>query len=352
MRSAGLGPRASAHVASLVFGYYRWLRWLDTGESLNSRLLKAQDLTRKYAREPASFTDAEITSKALPDWLRNQMRISPAFARAMQAEPQLWLRCRPGCGGEVLSGLPGCKPAGTGLLSNTLSYHGEENLYRHPLFQNGVIEIQDVSSQAVCLVCAPAKGEKWWDACAGEGGKTLHLSQLMENTGLILCSDRAEWRLRKLKVRVARAKVFNYRTAHWEGGEKLPTKTLFDGVLVDAPCSGVGTWHRNPHARWSVTEQDVEELAALQVNLLLHASQAVKPGGRLIYAVCTLTKSETTSVAQHFTRSAPGFEEVEIANPLVPGSGPAKHLWLWPQNTHGNGMFVAMWRRLDAGKAS
>ena len=89
-----------------------------------------------------------------------------------------------------------------------------------------------------------------------------------------------------------RAKAFNYRAAAWDGGPHLPTKTMFDGVLVDAPCSGVGTWQRNPHSRWTTAENDVRELAAVQSRLLDHAAKSVKPGGRLLYAVCTLTDAE------------------------------------------------------------
>src|SRR6185503_9755757 len=134
-----------------------------------------------------------------------------------------------------------------------------------------------------------------WDACAGGGGKTLHLSDLMENRGLIWASDREEWRLKKLKQRAARAKAFNYRAALWDGGAKLPTKTKFDGVLVDAPCGGIGTWQRNPHARWTTTAEDVEELSEVQGLLLANVAPSVKPGGKLIYSVCTLTRSETES---------------------------------------------------------
>jgi 16S rRNA (cytosine967-C5)-methyltransferase len=101
----------------------------------------------------------------------------------------------------------------------------------------------------------------------------------MSNEGLIWASDRAQWRLAKLKQlkqRAARAKMFNYRAALWDGGDHLPTRTLFDGVLVDAPCSGVGTWHRNPHARWTTTANDVLELAEIQKRLLAEAARAVK----------------------------------------------------------------------------
>src|SRR5205823_5977071 len=127
-------------------------------------------------------------------------------------------------------------------LPEALVYEGETDLFRTPEFHAGEFEIQDLSSQAVGWLCDPKPGETWWDACAGEGGKLLHLSDLMQNKGLIWASDRAAWRLQKLKRRTARAKVFNYRAALWDGGAKLPTKTKFDGVLVDAPCSGLGTW--------------------------------------------------------------------------------------------------------------
>src|SRR6185295_12507460 len=138
----------------------------------------------------------------------------------------------------VAQRLGNCKRFGSGALADTLEYNGNNDLFRTPEFHEGEFELQDISSQAVGLICNPKPGETWWDACAGEGGKLLHLSGLMENKGLIWASDRAAWRLQKLKRRTARAKVFNYRSAPWNGEAKLPTKTKFDGVLLDAPCSG------------------------------------------------------------------------------------------------------------------
>src|SRR4029079_13598593 len=167
-------------------------------------------------------------------------------------------------------------------------------------FQNGEFEIQDLASQLVGHACAPKPGETWWDVCAGEGGKTLHLADLMANKGVVWASDRHTRRLDTLKRRAARAQIFNYRVAPWDGAAKLPTKTKFDGILVDAPCSGVGTWQRNPHARWNATPNDVHELAATQRALLEHVVAGLKPHGRLIYSVCTLTRSETTAVADRF----------------------------------------------------
>ena len=207
--------------------------------------------------------------------------------------------------------------------------------------------MQDINSQVVGLVCEPRAGETWWDACAGEGGKTLHLSDLMANKGLIWASDRAEWRLKRLKLRAGRAKVFNYRSVLWDGGAKLPTRTKFDGVLVDAPCSGIGTWQRNPHARWTTMESDIDELAKVQLGLLVNAANAVKPGGRLLFAVCTLTEAETNGVAQAFQERHPEFNRLPLPNPFRPDSPDrSEHgLWLWPQETGGNGMFVAGWIR-------
>jgi 16S rRNA (cytosine967-C5)-methyltransferase len=223
-------------------------------------------------------------------------------------------------------------------LADAILYKGEEDLFRRPEFHAGEFEIQDIASQAVGWLCAPQPGETWWDACAGEGGKTLHLSALMENRGLIWASDRAEWRLKNLKRRAARAQVFNFRAASWDGGSKLPTKTKFDGVLVDAPCSGVGTWQRNPHARWTTTLPDVRELAAVQKRLLANVAGSVKPGGKLIYAVCTLTRAETTEVAADFSGRFPNFEPLPLWE-----SGATR--FIWPQDLGGNGMFIAGWRR-------
>jgi 16S rRNA (cytosine967-C5)-methyltransferase len=173
----------------------------------------------------------------------------------------------------------------------------------------------------------------------------LHLSDLMGNKGLIWATDRAEWRLRRLKRRAARAKVFNYRTALWDGGMKLPTKTKFDGILIDAPCSGIGTWQRNPHARWNLTSEDIKELAELQIRLLLHAAVAVKPGGKLVYSVCSPARSETNGVVEAFQASCSDFTRLQVKNPLSSDALSTNTILLRPQDAGGNGMFISAWVR-------
>src|SRR5262249_4104365 len=140
------------------------------------------------------------------------------------------------------------------------------------------------------------------------------------------------------------AKIFNYRATAWDGGARLPTKTRFDGVLVDAPCSGVGTWQRNPHARWTTTPDDVRELAAAQLALLGHVAGALKPGGRLVYAVCRLTRSETSAVADAFAAAHPELAPQPLAIAGASAGDPSR-AGLWPQDLNANGMFIAAWRR-------
>lgn len=337
-----LGQDFRAQVSRAVFAYYRWRGWLDSDGPMAHQIRRALELAEQFANRPGSFSDEELVKRAAPAWVREKMDVVPAWVRAIQAEPQLWLRARRGQGRALAEKL------GTtwkSSLPDAVLYEGDEDLFRTPEFHAGDFEIQDVSSQAVGLLCDPKPGETWWDACAGEGGKTLHLADLMQNQGLIWATDRAEWRLKRLKRRAARAGVFNLRAKVWDGGPKLPTKTGFAGVLVDAPCSGIGTWQRNPQARWTTTPADVSELAAVQKDLLAHVASTVNPGGRLVYAVCTLTRAETVELAAAFGREFPEFGAVALRNPFNRGEPALQPRWFWPQDCGGNGMFVAMWRR-------
>lgn len=345
-RELRLGPGAAAALCRLVFGWFRWRGWIEGEPVTPDRVRAADQLARRFREAPESFPDEELLARAVPDWARAHADWTPALARWLQTEPALWLRARPGRGPELAAKLGACTPAGPGSLAEALLYRGEEDLFRRPEFRAGEFEIQDLHSQAVGWLCAPQPGETWWDACAGEGGKTLHFSDLMQNRGLIWASDRAAWRLEKLRQRARRAGVFNYRTAPWDGSARLPTRTRFDGVLVDAPCTNLGTWQRNPHARWTTTPGDVSELAALQLQLLRHAAPAVKPGGRLFYAVCTLTRAETVEVAAAFGREHPGWEPLPLSPPWGEPAAAPGQLWLRPEARGANGMFLAAWRRV------
>ncbi|MDB6115285.1 MAG: rsmB 1 [Lacunisphaera sp.] len=351
-------PAARRGVSRAVFAYFRWWRWLDEKASAQKQLAAAIELQGRFDKNPASFKPEALAAKAVPDWLKDEMDVIPAgWLQQLQREPALWIRAKVGTVATLAKKLGHCTAAALSELPalssqlSALNYAGLTDLYRTQEFQAGEFEIQDLASQLVGLAAAPQPGETWWDACAGEGGKTMHLSDLMQNKGLIWASDRSLRRLAKLKERAARAKVFNFRAAPWEGDAKLPTKTKFDGILVDAPCTGVGTWQRNPHARWTTTPKDVHELAAVQAQLLNNVAGSLKPGGRLIYAVCTLTRAETTAIAEAFTAAHPELEPIPVvvAGLAEPGSGPGSPtpatLTLWPQDLNANGMFIAAWKK-------
>ena len=344
LKVARLSPGDNSAISNLVFTYFRWRGWLDLESNIERQFDRAWDLELRFNADPESFSTQELL-KAVPGWVSEEIPVSREWLVSLQTRPTLWLRAKRGTGSQLTAKLGHCVP-GPNLAPDALEYRGDAVLFRRPEFHAGEFEMQDLASQFVGILCGPKPGETWWDACAGEGGKLLHLSELMENKGLIWASDRSERRLTLLRRRTARAKVFNYRVAAWDGTSKLPTKTKFDGVLIDAPCSGVGTWQRNPHARWTTTPEDVRELSAIQQQLVLNAAAAVKPGGRLIYAVCTLARKETDAVAALCSQQLPLFEPSPW--PAWPNElqGASDRKWIWPQDYRSNGMFLAAWKRL------
>lgn len=345
LRELRLAPRAAAAVARTVFAWYRWRGLVGAAAPDAAALARAVGLADRFARDPASFDDVALVDGAVPGWLTQQMAVTAPFVRALQSEPVLWLRARPGRAAKLAKELPGATAQLFAGVPDAVRYAGELDLFRTPAFHAGEFEIQDIASQAVAIVCAPQPGATWWDACAGEGGKTLHLADMMQKRGVVWASDRSARRLEVLRRRAARAGIFNYRIAAWSGAGRTPLRAKCDGVLVDAPCSGVGTWQRNPHARWACSPADVRELQAVQLHLLAAAAGAVKPGGRLVYAVCTLTADETEAVAAEFGRTQPGFLPAPFADPFDPAAAARAQARWEPQHTRGNGMFVAAWRR-------
>ncbi|AKC82171.1 RNA methyltransferase [Verrucomicrobia bacterium IMCC26134] len=358
-----LTPQDKRDLTRAVFAYYRWFRWFDHTSAVASRVNTALDLQRKFESSPSSVNPAHLSERALPAWALASIDFPSSAARTayllqLQREPALWLRPQRAYSSSLARILkPNSAPQSevlnfkfqsAALSPTALRYEGQTDLFRTDEFKQGLFEIQDFASQLVGHACAPLPSETWWDACAGEGGKMLHLSDLMDNKGLIWASDRHTGRLATLRKRAGRAKAFNYRPVVWTGGPILPTKTKFDGILVDAPCSGVGTWQRNPHARWSTTETDVKELAEIQLLLLENTRKALKPGGRLIYAVCTITRQETTDVVRAFSLAHPELEPIPLLGLPAPKSGPATGHFLWPQELNANGMFIAAWRAKTA----
>jgi 16S rRNA (cytosine967-C5)-methyltransferase len=372
LHSRRVGPREKRQISHAVFTYFRWWRWLDESQSAQKCIAQALALDARFTANPTAIKAPALAARAVPAWSHDEVSWPADTLRQLQRPPTLWLRARPGAAEQLAATLGHCAlarevvsasaplsapaPSDTTAPANSvptghwslvtdhcrdaLHYRGPQDLFLTPAFHAGAFEIQDLASQLVSLAAAPKPGETWWDACAGEGGKTLHLADLMANKGLLWASDRSARRLQTLKKRAARAHLFNLRTALWGGSARLPTKTKFDGILLDAPCSGLGTWQRNPHARWTTSPRDVAELAAIQRQLLENVAGSLKPGGRLVYAVCTLTRSETTAVAEAFSAAHPELKPT----PVFTGSAETTAT-LWPHELSANGMFLAAWRK-------
>lgn len=184
-------------------------------------------------------------------------------------------------------------------------------------FQDGLVEIQDEGSQLIALALDAKPGMRVVDFCAGAGGKTLAIAMGMENKGHIIACDVSEPRLEGAIKRLRRAGVHNAERHLLETGDKWVKRQAgkFDRVLVDAPCTGTGTWRRNPDARTHLTEQDLAELLVKQADILNRAEKLVKPGGRLVYATCSVLKEENEAQVEGFLARHPHFTLVPLEVP-------------------------------------
>ena len=190
---------------------------------------------------------------------------------------------------------------------------------RHPLFLNGAIEVQDEGSQLLAYLVAPRRHDLVVDFCAGAGGKSLHLGALMRSRGRIYAFDVAARRLARLRPRLKRSGLSNLHPELIASENDIRIKRLagkIDRVLVDAPCSGFGTLRRNPDLKWRQTEGAVAELVAKQAAILRAAARLLKPGGRLVYATCSLLAEENEDVVAGFLADHSRFAVIDSAGIL------------------------------------
>jgi 16S rRNA (cytosine967-C5)-methyltransferase len=215
-----------------------------------------------------------------------------------------------------------------------------------PAWEQGLVEVQDEGSQLLVAACEASPGELAVDLCAGAGGKTLALAADM-GAGRIVASDTDRGRLTRMQPRLVRAGVVivepRLLDPHREAEALADLAGQADLVLVDAPCSGSGTWRRNPESRWRLTPKRLDQLLSLQAHLLDVAAPLVRPGGRLVYAVCSLLAREGRDQAAAFTaRSALLPQPV----PLTAGREAGTGRLLTPAADGTDGFFVACWSRL------
>jgi 16S rRNA (cytosine967-C5)-methyltransferase len=221
-------------------------------------------------------------------------------------------------------------------------------IHKLPGYDQGWWMVQEVSAQLVGHLVNPQPGMVVVDLCAAPGGKTAHLVELMQGQGTVWACDRTVSRLKRLQQNLDRLKM-NEAVRLWQGdGRELPAEIpLADAVLLDAPCSGLGTLHRHADARWRQTPETVKELCALQAQLIAAAAQQVRPGGIIVYATCTLHPLENEAIVQNFLASHPHWQiETPDFDPMF-ATLQSKAGWikLWPHEQAMDGFFMVRLRQ-------
>ena len=324
---------------------------LSAGEAAGLRRLEGQGLVHPEMPEGVALE--------VPDWVVPLLRARfgeavAAEKAALSAPAPLDLRVNllKGTREEAVAALAseGIEAVVTELSPWGLRVEGRRLVTSGPAFQSGLVEIQDEGSQLVALMVGASPGMRVADWCAGAGGKTLALAMTMANKGSIVACDVSAPRLEGAVRRLRRAGVHNVERHLIEAGDKWAKRRAgsFDRVLVDAPCTGTGTWRRNPDARLRLVEQDLRELVPKQAAILERASGLVRKGGRLVYATCSILVEENEAQVQAFLGAHPEFSVVPLARAWtgeadVPGAG--DFLSLTPLRHGTDGFFTSVLER-------
>jgi len=311
---------------------------------------------------PADLMSQHIHN--LPDWLAQPLKVQlgdefEALAESLQQPGTLDLRVNDlnEKRAEVLKELNAA-----GIECETTPYspwgvriQGKPSLAKVKAFERGAVEVQDEGSQLLALLLDAHRGEMVVDFCAGAGGKTLAIGAAMRNTGRLYALDTSGHRLDALKPRLARSQLSNVHPAAIAHERDDRVKRLagkIDRVLVDAPCTGLGTLRRNPDLKWRQKPEGIAEVATTQTAILESASRLLKSGGRLVYATCSLLPQENEDIANAFTQAHSDFVALPVmeeltrlkiaqADRLCSGN----YLRLWPHRHGTDGFFAAIWVR-------
>lgn len=254
----------------------------------------------------------------------------------------------------------GIKAVNTPYSPWGLRIAGKPALNKHEAFVRGDFEVQDEGSQLLAMLLDAKRGEMVVDFCAGAGGKTLAIGASMRSTGRLYAFDTSAGRLDSFKPRMARSGLSNVHPAaiaHERDDRVKRLSGKIDRVLVDAPCTGMGTLRRNPDLKWRQDLKAVEEMAQKQTAILQSASRMVKSGGRLVYATCSVLPQENEEIAKAFSAANPEFEALPAGDVLAElkvqdaqklcsgGENGALYLRLWPHLHATDGFFAAIWQK-------
>ena len=348
----GFGSRDRKLYRELIYTTLRYLPWIEPlldrepERAAKTAAWLAADLPATRAHRAAVCGDWPATpttvaamaahlgtdpAALLPAWMARHCppaAISPNLDVLHQRAP-VWLRVQPGDQERVLAEFSDLGWLGrpSPALGTAVQLCSEGDVTKTSAWSDGLIEVQDLGSQLILGDAAIAPGGRWLDACAGAGGKTLQLATLLGPGGHVDAFDPRGEALRELQIRAARAKLANISILPG------PATGTYDGVLVDAPCSGSGTWRRAPHLKWTTGAGDVAKAAERQRALLGELAARVRPGGRMIYATCSLSRMENDEVVADFLAQHRDFTPEAPARTILP----AEH------NT--DGFFCASLRR-------
>lgn len=401
-RSKDFGSRDRRLYRELIYTTVRHLSWieplLDTDADRATRMVawlaaETRDTTAYRAetvgdwpaieslRERAAFlgTDAAVL---LPAWFRQECAVAfePPELDALLARAPLWLRLQTGAVSAVAAEFTaaGWHWQPSAIQPTAWRMEDEIDVTKSAAFARGAVEVQDLGSQLVLASIGIEAGGRWLDACAGAGGKTLQLARLVGPTGAIDAFDTRREALAELVLRAARLAApvaapppeGASAAEHSQLGEDkspAPIRVLdtppgatpvrrrgailatpgleaYAGVLVDAPCSGSGTWRRSPHLKWTSSPKIVADRSGLQQVLLDRYSRCVAPGGRLVYATCSLAHRENEAVVASFLAAHPEFEPKPFADTF--GFTPSREgMTILPSRHDTDGFFVASLRR-------
>lgn len=388
-----LGTKERAFVAESVYGVLRRLRFLSTvtandendpddarklilawmlriqGMSIQKMepMLNEQQLEWAKAIKAKSTENLPLVVQAdVRDWLWGKLvaqygeEEALTIARSMHEPATLDLRVNTikATRDEVLAQFAAESATGEGNVSKTpyspigLRMPQRLNISRHALFTEGKIEVQDEGSQLLTYLVAAKRGMMVADFCAGAGGKTLAVGALMRNTGRLYAFDVSEKRLNNLGQRLKRSGLSNLHAQLIASENDQKLKRLngkFDRVLVDAPCTGLGTLRRNPDLKWRQTPEDLAELTTKQAAILARAAKLVKTGGRLIYSTCSLLRDENEQIAEQFLSAHPDFKllnAAEILSQQQISLDTGTYLKLLPHLHKTDGFFAAVFEKI------
>ena len=380
-----LGPRERATLSETVFKVLRQKLLFEhmarSGSGAKERRLAIlgfagprdfvksalNDTEKKWLDMCDSIQPGDLMSQHihnLPDWLARPLKEQlgdefDALAKSFQEPGTLDLRVndlnekRAEVQKELTAAGIVCEP--TPFSPWGLRLQGKPSLAKVKAFERGAVEVQDEGSQLLALLLDAHRGEMVVDFCAGAGGKTLAIGAAMRNTGRLYAMDTSAHRLDALKPRLARSQLSNVHPAAIAHERDDRVKRLagkIDRVLVDAPCSGLGTLRRNPDLKWRQKPEGIAEVAITQTAILDSAARLLKSGGRLVYATCSVLPQENEDIANAFSAAHPDFVQLpvldeltrlKVANPQNLCSG--QFLRLWPHRHGTDGFFAAIWVR-------